>query len=172
MLLRGVKFPEPALDYGDIQAVKSKAQSSGRSFGGAPFRGNNGGNRGGRINYASQERPNPFAAHLDPNFKPAGNPAPSGWVPPMPGSTGYSRGPPPPPRGGGMSGYSDGRQQYQNRGAYGGPPPRQNYGRDDYYGGYQQPPSNYRGRGGGYSRGGSSSRDSYGSRNQGGYGRY
>lgn len=172
MLLRGVKFPEPALDYGDIMAVKNKAQNSGRSFGGAPFRNNNGGNRGGRINYGNQERerPNPFAAHLDPNFKPAGNNAPSGWVPPMPGSTGFSRGPPGPPRGG-MSGYPDGRHQYQNRGSYGGPP-RQNYGRDDYYGqgqqGYQSS-SNWRGRGGGYSRGG---RDSYGSRNQGGYGRY
>ncbi|KAK1146549.1 5'-3' exoribonuclease 2 [Aspergillus melleus] len=179
MLLRGVKFPEPALDYGDIMAVKNKAQNSGRSFGGAPFRGGGGrGGRGGHINYAShsqgqgQDRPNPFAAHLDPNFKPAGNNAPSGWVPPQPGSTGYSRGPPPPPRGG-MQGYSDGRQQYQNRGPYGGPPPRQNYGRDDYYGQSQPQGSNWRGRGGGYSRGGHSGRDSYGSRNHhGGYGRY
>ncbi|EAW07457.1 5'-_3' exoribonculease Dhp1 [Aspergillus clavatus NRRL 1] len=64
MLLRGVKFGPPALDNADIQAVKHRAQHSGRSYGGAPFRG---GNRGGRINYAS-DRPNPFAAHLDPSF--------------------------------------------------------------------------------------------------------
>ncbi|KAL4895826.1 XRN 5'-3' exonuclease N-terminus-domain-containing protein [Aspergillus ambiguus] len=172
MLLRGVKFPPPALDQGDIQAVKSKANHSGRSFGGAPFRNN--GNRGGRINYAS-DRPNPFAAHLDPKFMPGANAAagapmmPAGWTPPAPGSTGYSRGPPPPPRGGGRGGYPP-------RGGYGGG--GDYYGRNQglYGDGYGFNQHGYRpnppGRGGGYQRGGYSSRDHYGSRNSGGYGRY
>ncbi|KAE8353624.1 exoribonuclease 2 [Aspergillus coremiiformis] len=195
MLLRGVKFPPPALDNADIQATKAKAQHSGRSFGGAPLR-NGHGNRGGRINYAG-DRPNPFAAHLDPNFMPSGNAGaqmmPSGWVPPVPGSTNFSRGPPPPPRGGMShqhrnthgSGYSQ-QSSYQET----------NYGRGDYYGrghqGHQHQGSHgnqsgqYNGRSSGYGgqeyRGGGSQRggyqgqgqgrDHYSSRNQGGYGRY
>lgn len=157
MLLRGVKFGPPALDNGDIQGVKNRAQNSGRSFGGAPLR--NGGDRGGRINFAS-DRPNPFAAHLDPSFVPPPNLAapmmPSGWMPPGPGSAGFSRGPPPPPRGG-MSGYrppyppAGMPQRYPPMGYHGGPPPGQQ-------GQYPPPQYNQRGnhRGGGY----------------GGYGRY
>ncbi|KAE8153890.1 exoribonuclease 2 [Aspergillus avenaceus] len=187
MLLRGVKFNPPALDNGDIQAIKSKAQHSGRSFGGAPFRNGNG--RGGRINYAS-DRPNPFAAHLDPSFMPPGNAnaqtMQSGWVPPAPGSAGYSRGPPPPPRGGMSNSH--------HRNQYGSGYQQGNYGRGDYYGrgqqGYQYQGSQgnqsnqYNGRqsgyggqdyrGGGYQRGGyqGQGRDYYNSRNSGGYGRY
>ncbi|RAH65596.1 5'-_3' exoribonculease Dhp1 [Aspergillus aculeatinus CBS 121060] len=186
MLLRGVKLPQPALDNGDIQAVKSRAQHSGRSFGGAPFR--NG--RGGRMNYASNrndsDRPNPFAAHLDPKFAPPGSSsAPmgmsSGWAPPGSGHGGYSRGPPPPPRGGSYhrGGHYSG-QQHQNA-------PGNNY---DYYGrsqqGYYQQGSygnnsgnQYQGRhgggggNGGYGRGGYQGRDHYSSRGSGGgYGRY
>ncbi|GFF39187.1 5'-3' exoribonuclease 2 [Aspergillus udagawae] len=131
MLLRGVKFNPPALDNADIQAVKHKAQNSGRSYGGAPLRG---GHRGGRINYAS-DRPNPFAAHLDPGFVPpvpgnvGGGPMmPSGWIPPVPGSTGFSRGPPPPPRGG-MSGSHHRPPYGQGPGQYHG-----NHGQGDHYG--------------------------------------
>ncbi|GES59288.1 3' exoribonculease Dhp1 [Aspergillus terreus] len=183
MLLRGVKFPPPALDQGDIQAVKSKANHSGRSFGGAPFRNN--GNRGGRINYAP-DRPNPFAAHLDPNFVPGANAAagappmmPAGWAPPASGSTGYSRGPPPPPRGGGRGGGG-----YPPRGGYGGGGDYYGRSQGSYYGGGGNPGNQYgyrpnppgRGgqdyRGGGYQRGGYSNRDHYSSRNSGGYGRY
>ncbi|PLN78154.1 XRN 5'-3' exonuclease N-terminus-domain-containing protein [Aspergillus taichungensis] len=201
MLLRGVKFAAPALDNGDIQAVKNRAQHSGRSFGGAPFRGG----RGGRMHYggdrhndqpshnASHNRPNPFAAHLDPNFVPGTNPGgqmmPQAWGAPGAGPTGFSRGPPPPPRGGRYNGYS--------RGGGGGPydgGASQSHPRGDYYGRGQQgyysqssqqypqsgytdpytgrPSNNYGGqgpRGGGYPRGG---QDHYGSRNSGGYGRY
>ncbi|GIC91739.1 5'-_3' exoribonculease Dhp1 [Aspergillus udagawae] len=135
MLLRGVKFNPPALDNADIQAVKHKAQNSGRSYGGAPLRG---GHRGGRINYAS-DRPNPFAAHLDPGFVPpvpgnvGGGPMmPSGWIPPVPGSTGFSRGPPPPPRGG-MSGSHHRPPYGQGPGQYHG-----NHGQGDHYGQSQQ----------------------------------
>lgn len=185
MLLRGVKFPPPALDNADIQAVKSKAQHSGRSFGGAPLR--NG--RGGRMDYGgggggggNHHRPNPFAAHLDPSFVPPPGgmpPMPSGWVPPGSGGGNFSRGPPPPPRGGGMS-----NSYYP---PYGGPPqqgyPPQGYGRSDSYG---RPPSGQYGghrgggggggyRGGGYRGPPRNQRDHYSSWHSGGgggYGRY
>ncbi|KAL4879351.1 XRN 5'-3' exonuclease N-terminus-domain-containing protein [Aspergillus karnatakaensis] len=192
MLLRGVKFNQPALDQADIQATKSRAQHSGRSYGGAPFRGG----RGGRMNYASDrnnygndrnqgnDRPNPFAAHLDPKFIPGGNQggqmgAPPGWAPPS-GSGNFSRGPPPPPRGGC---HSYGNQQY---GSYGGHQQQnyqqQSYGQGDYYGrgpqgNYNNGQGHYNGRQSGYdSRGGGyrggRGRGNYSSGGQGGYGRY
>lgn len=191
MLLRGVKFAPPALDNADIQATKSRAQHTGRSFGGAPFRGG----RGGRMNYGGDRgggdrgsdrggdnRPNPFAAHLDPKFMPGGNPAaiPSGWAPPS-ASGNFSRGPPPPPRGGYGQSYGSynpghGQQRNYQQPNYGqgdyygrGPPGQYNNGPADQYG----RPSGYEPRGGGYSRGGyRGGRDNYSSRNQGGYGRY
>ncbi|KAJ5224898.1 5'-3' exoribonuclease 2 [Penicillium citrinum] len=146
MLLRGVKFPTPMLNSADVRAVKGRAQHSGRSFGGAPFRG---GGRGGRMDYGADRggsdrnsgRPNPFAAHLDPRFMPGpqgGMPAvPPGWVPPGPGSGDYSRGPPPPPRGGMSNQYPPHNQgyhqgQYGHRGGYG---PYDNRGRGGYRGG-------------------------------------
>ncbi|KAL4984618.1 exoribonuclease 2 [Aspergillus falconensis] len=193
MLLRGVKFGPPALDNADIQATKSRAQHTGRSYGGAPFRGG----RGGRMNYAgdrqshSNDRPNPFAAHLDPKFMPGANPGapmgmPSGWVPPG----NFSRGPPPPPPRGGMS-YGHGSQQYGSYGGYGQQHSYQqpNYSQSDYYGRgspahynngpadyYSGRPSGYGSqdpRGGGYNRGGyKGGRDNYSSSGHGGYGRY
>lgn len=174
MLLRGVKFPPPALDNADIQSVKNKANNSGRSFGGAPLR--NGGDRGGRINYAG-DRPNPFAAHLDPNFVPPPNVGvpmmPSGWTPPDQGSAGFSRGPPPPPRGAMSSssrpsyppapGPPQGRTGYGQGGYYGGPQGEQGY----YQQGYHYGQSDYRESGS--RRGGN--RSQYPPRG-GGYGRY
>lgn len=166
MLLRGVKFATPMLNSADVRAVKGRAQNSGRSFGGAPFRG---GGRGGRMDYGSDRggnqggpgRPNPFAAHLDPRFMPGQqtNTAP-GWVPPGQGGGDYSRGPPGPPRGS-MSnqyGYNQGHQQgYQqdhyghghggHRGGYGS---HDNRGRGGYRGGGGGGGGRYRGnRGGG-----------------------
>ena len=162
MLLRGVKFGPPALDNADIQGVKSKAQHSGRSFGGAPLR-NGGSDRGGHINFAS-DRPNPFAAHLDPTFVPPPNLSapmmPSGWVPPVPGSAGFSRGPPGPPRGGRSGSY---RPPYPPAG-----PPQTGYGQG-YYPPYNQPAGSQPGYGGNHRGGG------YGNQhpgNRGGYGRY
>lgn len=143
MLLRGVKFPTPMLNSADVRAVKGRAQHSGRSFGGAPFRG---GGRGGRMDYGSDRggdrggpgRPNPFAAHLDPRFMPGpqgGMPMSQGWVPPGPGSGDYSRGPPGPPRGGMSNQYPPHHQGYQ----------QDHYGHRGGYGSYDN-----RGRGGGY----------------------
>ncbi|KAJ5247431.1 5'-3' exoribonuclease 2 [Penicillium chermesinum] len=132
MLLRGVKFATPMLNQGDVRAVQGRAQHSGRSFGGAPL---NGRGRGGRMDYSSSDRPNPFAAHLDPRFMQP----PSGWVPPGQGAGDFSRGPPPPQRGG-MSHHNQGYPQYpqsyqqfpqgyQGQGGYGGN--HQNHGNYD-----------------------------------------
>lgn len=192
MLLRGVKFATPMLNSADVRAVKGRAQNSGRSYGGAPF---NGRGRGGQMNYSS-DRPNPFAAHLDPRFvnAPPGGmpPMPSGWVPPAPGAD-YSRGPPGPPRGGmshqhpshhgsgqysGQQGYYAGNQGYQG---YQGQQRHQGYqAQQGSYGGQQD-----RGYGGGSNggagyrggRGRGQSRDQYsgyrgGGGRGGGYGRY
>lgn len=123
MLLRGVKFGPPALDRADIEATKGKASRSGRSYGGAPLRGNhgNGRGRGGQINYGDT-RPNPFAAHINPGFPPQGVP------------NAYRNGLPPPPVGNwGPPGV--GPDAYQR-----GPPPPQAYGIPPY--GYSHPPPN------------------------------
>lgn len=123
MLLKGVKFPPATLDRSDIEAVKGKAGRSGRSYGGAPLRSDNGNGRGrGQFNYADP-RPNPFAAHLPPGFSSAnapgnyrGPPPPptgSGWIPPPSGSDPFMRGPPPPPTAGYPYGYQPQPQGYQ-----------------------------------------------------------
>lgn len=136
MLLRGVQFGPPALNRGDIEVIKGRATRSGRSYGGAPLRGDhgNGRGRGGRINYADP-RPNPFAAHINPNFSSLGNPNNAGGGRPQPptGSWGLPpagtepswRGPPPPP----LYGFPASGQGA----SYGGQPPphlppNKNYG--------------------------------------------
>lgn len=115
MLLRGVKFAPPTLDRGDIEATKGRANSSGRSHGGAPLgRGRgHGRGRGGQINY-SNDRPNPFAEHLNPSFAPPQNGVGRG-APPPGQFNGY---PPPPPRA-----YFNGPPPTPQNGYYGGPPP-------------------------------------------------
>lgn len=174
MLLRGVEFGSPALDRGDIEATKGRANRSGRSYGGAPLRGDhsNGRGRGSQMSYADS-RPNPFAAHINPNFSHQGNPnshrggpppPPMGsWSPPPAGLESSWRGPPPPPPpgyGGPSYGYAPSGQVAN----YGRPPPHQppNNNHDSYYNGnsnvgnqlqghqgYYAPPSNgrYGGRG-------------------------
>lgn len=165
MLLRGVEFAPPALDQADIQETKSKARVSGRSFGHAPLRDRDSGGRGrgGRIHYGD-DRPNPFAAHLNPGFGPppdmgnyqSGPPQPPpGWIPPPPGSASYGRGPPPPPRGGFSYGYNPPPPQYSHQGGH--------YGYNDQRNGGQYSGS-YRDQGQG--------RDNHGSRYNDGYGRY
>ncbi|KAI9839684.1 MAG: 5'-3' exoribonuclease 2 [Sclerophora amabilis] len=114
MLLRGVKFPTPALDHADIEATKSRASRTGRGYGGAPFRGENGRGRGrGRFDYNVQ-RSNPIPIPQGNGFRPHGNrsgydmpqwsgsqpPPPPGmsssWPPPFaPGSGNFFPGPPP-----------------------------------------------------------------------------
>lgn len=159
MLLRGVRFAPPALDQGDISAVRNKSRFNGRGG----FRPNNGGGRGGNQYNAPRpgmnDRPNPFAAHLDPSFVPP----PQGGA----GGAGYSRGPPPPPRGGSY-GYQNQGQGYNQSGYYG---QDNNYQRSQNQYGYPAPPAAYNQqgyynapRGGGNHRG-----DSRGYNNRGGY---
>lgn len=141
MLLRGVKFSPPTLDRADIEATKGRANTSGRSHGGAPLGGGrgNGRGRGGQISY-SNERPNPFAQHLNPGFAP---PPPNGFgrgLPPPPGQfNGY---PPQPPRA-----YFNGPPP-PAQGRYNGPPPSLQSG---YYNGPPPAPPNGYGNGGQYS---------------------
>jgi 5'-3' exoribonuclease 2 len=146
MLLRGVKEPMKQLDHTDIAILKSKARTSGRSFGGAPLNGSNsfrngGGNygngsgrggRGGNISYQADRPPppppavdidhsNPFAAFLDPKFVPAPVGAANGRVPPPPLPQQYARGPP--SAGSNAYGYGYGEREEgsggRKRGQYG-----------------------------------------------------
>lgn len=143
MLLRGVKLAPKVLNREDIEATKGRASHSGRSFGGIPFgRGRgNGRGRGGQINYAN-DRPNPFAAHINPSFAP---PPSFGRGGPPPQGGQFNNFPPPPPR------YNGGPPPGQN-GYYNGPPPQSGYGRQNGppplpMGGYNNGPHN------GYSQG-------------------
>jgi 5'-3' exoribonuclease 2 len=142
MLLNGVKLPTPALNRADIEATRGRASRTGRSFGGAPFRGGGrGGGRGGRggsINYADS-RANPFAQHLQAGFVPPPYGNGNGY---QQQNHGYGQGQ---SRGNGYSGGSDR-----------GPP---NHGHA--YGSYQQPL--------GYNNGGNGIGGGYGS--NGGYDR-
>ena len=176
MLLRGVKMPQPLLDSTEISIIKSKARTSGRSYGGVPLNHQNGGQNGGygrgsgRISYAvdnnhgrqndSFNRSNPFAAHLDPNFRPppvVGNHAAS--------AGGYNQYQAPRQQAGPDQSYRDSHRPQ----SYGAPPPPPQPYNDRYSnsyngGGYQQGPNgarrdSYEQRGGsrsfsdGYSRG-------------------
>ena len=158
MLLRGLEMPKVVLECPDIEATRAKANSSGRSFGGAPLRGDrNGGGRGGRINYGGNDRSNPFAAHINPNFAPpptfgrgGAPPAPGqfqGYGPPPPGYNAYHGGPPPPQAGSynGNPAAAYGRppglpQGYQNGYSHGQhQPPPQSFSKTT---GYYAPPPN------------------------------
>ncbi|QIW97182.1 hypothetical protein AMS68_002700 [Peltaster fructicola] len=55
MLLPGVKFGPPVLDYNDIQTTRSKAERSGRSHGGVRLSENGDRSDGRRINYAARD---------------------------------------------------------------------------------------------------------------------
>lgn len=158
MLLRGVKFPPPALDRADIEATKGKANRSGRSFGGAPSRGDYGNGKGngrgrGQISYPDS-RPNPFAAHINPNYAPPGvsnnsrGPTPSqppyGWLPQPPGAHASRGGPPPPPPPGGGVPYGHPRPPQQ----YGYPPQPATPG-SHFNGGYVDQSRNSNGYGAG-----------------------
>ena len=152
MLLRGVKFPPPALNQGDIEKTKGKAAVSGRNHGGVPLRGDGRGRNS--FNYSSQNQYSSAPSHQQSYGSQNGysnnnsySTPPTGWQPPPPGVGGFARGPPPPP----PSAYgSYGRGQP--------PPPYQqlssNYGSQSGYGPPGGPPghsgaNNDRRRGGG-----------------------
>lgn len=129
MLLRGVKFPEKALNRADIEATKGRAARSGRTYGGAPLRSNGRGqntiNYGGSSSYQSS---GPTASQSYQGFQNGYNGnhypvPPPGWQPPPPGVNSFGRGAPPPPPG--IHGaYNQGYQPY-------------NYAHNDY----SQPPA-------------------------------
>lgn len=134
MLLRGINFAPPALDRADIEATRGRANRSGRSHGGAPLRGDFGNNRGrGGHNNFADPRPNPFAAHISPDFTPQvmqgnyrGGPPPplmGGWPGPLPGAGPdvFWRGPPPHqnPHGNPPHSYAPPSHNFN----YGRPPP-------------------------------------------------
>lgn len=155
MLMRGVEMPKRILNDEDIAETRNQASRTGRSYGGAPLRGNGrggrgGGYRGGRMDYTANAPPpqhdsyntnNPFAAHINPRYLPqngAPPPPPPGWgapypPPQMPGPYGnqYGQMPPMPPQGGYNGGYS---------GGYGGQGGYPQYPQDPRYG-YGGPPA-------------------------------
>ncbi|GAB7366146.1 hypothetical protein MBLNU230_g7708t1 [Neophaeotheca triangularis] len=55
MLLPGIKFPDPVLDYDDVQKTRSMAAKAGRSFGGVQLSNNGGMSDGPRINYGNHQ---------------------------------------------------------------------------------------------------------------------
>jgi len=144
MLLRGIKFGPSTLNAEDIAATKGRANHSGRSFGGAPLGRGRGRGRGGQMNYV-EERPNPFAAHINPGYSHGPPPSFGRGGPPPPGGQ-YSVYPPPPLR------YHGAPPPAPN-GYYNNPPPPQSeYGRPQpppgaYYNAQAQGPSNGYGNG-------------------------
>lgn len=55
MLLPGVKFNTPVLDYHDIEATRSRAEKSGRSYGGVQLSQHGDRSDGQRINFAARD---------------------------------------------------------------------------------------------------------------------
>jgi len=55
MLLPGVKFAEPVLDYADVQGTRERAGKTGRSHGGVQLSQNGDRSDGRRINYAARD---------------------------------------------------------------------------------------------------------------------
>ena len=164
MLLRGVKFPPPALNAADVEATKGRAARSGRSNAGVPLQGD--GRRNNGINYGASSRGN--YNNLHHNNTTNGR---NSWQPPPPGMGGFGQGPPPPPPPGVYNNYGRGPPGQAQYGAqYGnnqprGPPPGYDgstrrevdaYGRDidrngNNHGSYgnQNQQNSYRGGGGG-----------------------
>lgn len=124
MLLRGVKFAEPALNRSDIEVTKGRASRSGRSHGGAPLQGNGRGQNS--FNYSGSNQNHHPPSHRQPygsqNDHYSNYPVPPpGWQPPPPGVGGFARGPPPPPPG--SYGYAGrGPPGYPQPPRQGGPP--------------------------------------------------
>ena len=55
MLLPGVKFNEPALNFHDVEKAREQANRTGRSFGGVQLSQNGDRSDGRRINYAARD---------------------------------------------------------------------------------------------------------------------
>ncbi|PBP17918.1 5'-_3' exoribonculease Dhp1 [Diplocarpon rosae] len=158
MLLRGVKFNAPALTLSEVEETKRKASNSGRSYGGAPLRGNGRGrsnfNNSSSTQYHGSNSSYMPRGHTVQYQNPFPRPPP-GWTPPQPGMADFARGPPPPP----LAYDSYGRVQQSNysqpsQTRYGGPP--------GYHGSNNLYQSTDQYRGGFRDRGGNSHRSKYG----------
>ncbi|KAK3704912.1 5'-3' exoribonuclease 2 [Vermiconidia calcicola] len=172
MLLPGIKFDEPVLDYNDVQTTRDRANKTGRSHGGVQLSHNGDRSDGRRMNFAAGDNGGQNGGGWAGNngYGPNGgygsgqgsggggyaNHAASAFaqLPPHLAQQAAAHGFAPPPMA--PTGYPPAmpppQQQYGGR--EGGPPPPQ-YGGRGGHGGYDQ-----RGGGGGYDR------------NGGGYGRY
>ncbi|KXS98117.1 hypothetical protein AC578_9382 [Pseudocercospora eumusae] len=175
MLLPGVKFDDPVLDYNDIEMTRSRAEKSGRSHGGVQL--SQGGDRsdGRRINYAAREHDNRNGGYGGNGYGANGGYGQGGPPPPRPqdaysnrAADAFANLPPHlaaqaaqhgfPPGGAPPRGYPPPLPPPQHGYPPRGPPPPQNgYGG---YGGYDNR--------GGYDRGGYDNRGGYGGRD--GYG--
>jgi 5'-3' exoribonuclease 2 len=141
MLLRGVKFPVPALNQNDIETTKGRAAKSGRNHGGVPLRGDGRGRNS--FNYSSSNSYSSVPSHQQ-SYGSQNNhnnpyPGPPGWQPPPPGVSGFARGPPPPPPGS-YGSYGRGPSSYQQhppynaQSGYGPPSGDRRRGGSDVYG--------------------------------------
>jgi 5'-3' exoribonuclease 2 len=191
MLLPGVMFKDPVLNYNDVEETRRKSERSGRSFGGVQLSQNGDRSDGRRINYGARENdnrnggngygPNGGYGRGPPTNDAFANKAADAFsnLPPHLAAQAAQHGFAPPP-GGGPPGFpSHGHppmppQGYPPRGP---PQPQTGYngGRGGYGGGGQRgghdPRGGYSGRGGYNSRGGYDNRGGYGGGGYGGGGR-
>lgn len=139
MLLPGVRFSEPVLDYNDVQKTRDQTQRTGRGHGGVQLSQNGDRSDGRRINYAARDggyqgqngaSGNGYGANggygHGPGYPAAGG-NPFASLPPHLAQQAAAHGfPPPPPMGYPPAGYPPPPQQS----GYGGrpPPPQQGYG--------------------------------------------
>lgn len=144
MLLPGVTFAAPVLDYTDVQQTRERAGKAGRSHGGVQLSQNGDRSDGRRINYAARENGGGYGANGHGHGNGNGNgyahaPPPFAGLPPHLAQQAAAHGFPPPPMP--PMGYPPPMPPQQN-GGYAPPPQQNGYG----YGGYQG------GRGGGERR--------------------
>ena len=162
MLLPGVKFDEPVLDYNDVQSTRNMAQKSGRSHGGVQLSSNGDRSDGRRMNYSARDGGSGGGYAVNNGYGPNGGYG-SGYgaqaasafsnLPPHLAQQAAAHGFPPPgippPMPQGMpTGYPPG---YGGHGQRGPPPPQQGHGG---YGGNDNRRGGYGGGRGGYGGGG------------------
>ena len=177
MLLPGICFDEPVLDFNDVQVTRERANKTGRSHGGVQLSGNGERSDMRRIHYGARDHNGGGGGYGGNGYGANGgygtgyaNQAANAFanLPPHLAQQAASHGFPPPP--GPPGGYPPQSQQQQRGygGGYGGPPQHRSGQRGGGYGGYEGRNGDYerydnRGGYGGYDRG-------YGSGRSGGYG--
>lgn len=161
MLLPGVKFNEPVLDYQDVQATRIQAAKSGRQFGGVQLTQNGGRSDGQRINYAARDgNPNGNGAYQGNNGYGANGGYGRGYGGPPPMPAGFGNLPPHLAQqaaahgfapAGGMPPFPPPFPPPGMPLSYGAPPPPRGYQQEGYGGGrdgHSGGSGGYRSRGG------------------------